>query len=94
MKLLLSPQTRYRVKKGQTLAAIAEAFRLPPRALAALNCLKEEPEEGEILFLPEETGNLYTVRGGESKTLLCGSREKFREKNHTDCFYPGQRILL
>ena len=82
------------MKRGQTLEGIARAFRLPPRVLAAYNELKSDPQEGQVLRLPQETGDLYLVRGGESKRLLCGSEEKFREKNFTDLFYPGQVILL
>ncbi len=94
MKLHLSTPEYYRVKKGQSLLCIAETFRLPPRVLAAVNHLKEEPEEGSVLFIPEQNGDLYTVRGGESKSLLCGSPENFDEKNRTELFYPAQIVIL
>lgn len=84
----------YRVKRGQTLLEIARAFRLPPRLLAAENGLTEEPRAGQILQIPSAEGNLYTVTGRESKTLLCGSHENFRSKNKTDCFYPTQTVLI
>ena len=74
----------YRVKEGQKLMEIAAAFGVPPRLLAAVNGLEGEPD----------AGNLYTVRGGESKSLLCGSPARFFEKNRTHCLYPGQRVLL
>ncbi len=93
MKLSLSPPTRYRVKRGQTLRTVAEAFRVPPRLLAACNRLTGEIEEGQVLLLPDG-GNLYTVRGGESKSLLCGSAERFEQLNATRCLYPGQTVLL
>lgn len=94
MKLSLCRPKYYRVKKGQTLSAVAKAFGLPPRILAVENALSEELFEGQILFIPACEGNLYTVRGGESKTLLCGSAENFGRKNRTDCFYIGQVILI
>lgn len=84
----------YRVKRGQTLEEIARAFGLPPRVLAAENCLKAPPEEGEILRLPQETGNLYRVRGGESRAALCGSRERFLARNGTELLYPFQLVRL
>ncbi|MCI8343390.1 MAG: LysM peptidoglycan-binding domain-containing protein [Clostridia bacterium] len=84
----------YRVKKGQTLCAIARAFGYPPRFLAARNRLKEEVREGQILLLPAREGNLYTVRGGESKTLLCGSAQAFEERNGTKWLFPTQQVYL
>ena len=94
MKLFFQTPELYRVKKGQTLHEIAEVFRLPPRVLAAFNHLSEEPKEGCILSIPEVTGNLYTVCGGESMTLLCGSRENFIQKNRTEHLYPGQTVII
>ena len=94
MKLLLNESEFYRVKKGQTLKSIAAAFSCPERLLAAFNHLTEEVSEGEIIMIPPIEGNLYTVRGGESKALLSGSSEQFFEKNQTHCLYPSQKILL
>ena len=94
VKLLLKECGTYRVKKGQTLQDVATAFSRPARLIAAFNNLTEEVREGEIIFIPETEGNLYTVRGGENKTLLCGSQEAFQKKNGTNCLYPTQKILL
>lgn len=94
VKLLLKEQSVYRVKKGQTLNDLQNAFCIPARLIAIENALTEELRGGEVLFIPEAKGNLYVVRGGESKTLLCGSEERFFEKNKTNCLYPAQKILL
>ncbi len=94
VKLLLNETGFYRVKKGQTLNDIAKAFSLPIRLLAASNNLTEEVSEGQILSIPRTEGNLYTVRGGESKSLLSGSEKNFAEKNQTECLYPTQKVLL
>ena len=94
MELSLCRPRDYRVKRGQTLEGIARAFRLPPRVLAAYNELKNDPQEGQVLRLPQETGDLYLVRGGESKSLLCGSPARFFGKNRTNCLFPGQTVLL
>jgi len=82
------------VKKGQTVASIAAAFGLPPRVLAVRNGLTCEAEEGRVLIIPRSSRDLYRVRGGESKTLLCGSPEAFRERNSTNRLYPGQTVFL
>lgn len=94
VKLLLKENGTYRVKKGQTLKDVAEAFSLPCRLLAVFNGLTEEVREGEVIEIPQTEGNLYAVRGGESKTLLCGGAEAFEKKNGTACLYPTQKIIL
>ena len=84
----------YKVKEGQSVRQIAEYFSVSPYLLAKINGLKEEPSSGCILKIPNERGNLYTVKEGDSKALLCGSEEKYREKNGTDVFYIGMRVIL
>lgn len=93
MELKLKEARLYRVKKGQTVECIARAFEIPPRALAARNGLSGEAEEGRVLEIPAR-GNVYTVRGGESRSRLCGSNGRFRELNGTDCLYPTQEVLI
>ena len=94
MKLLFEIPRIYRVKKGQTLLGIAETFQVPPRLLVTENALEGEVREGQVLSVNFVRGNAYTVRGGESKTLLCGSPERFEELNGTSRFYIGQRVYL
>lgn len=73
---------------------VAEAFSIPETRIVADNALKKEVEEGQILRMPTEKGNLYTVTAGDSKELLCGSKEEYRKKNGTDAFYPGMKIWI
>ena len=84
----------YRVKEGQTVRGIAEYFSVSPYLLAKNNSLEREPSAGSILQIPAECGNLYIVREGDSKTLLCGSAESYTKKNGTDIFYIGMRVIL
>ena len=93
MELLLFRPAYYRVRHGQSLACIARAFGVTPRLLAAFNRLEGEPEQGQVLALPPP-GNLYTVRGGETRALLCGSPARFTERNATNRLYPGQQVVL
>ena len=85
---------RYRVKNGQTLLSIAEHFCVSAFLLAKINALTCEVQEGEILEIPSERGNAYSVREGDTKTLLCGSDEAFECKNGTSVFYIGMRVIL
>lgn len=86
--------TGYRVKKGDNLTSIAECFSLPPALIAKVNFLEREVEEGEVIFLPPADYNLYTVRGGDSKEKLCGSKEKYEELNGTSDFFIGMRVFI
>ncbi len=94
MELKFCEQKFFRVKRGQTLREIAAAFSVPPRLLASANQLSGPPQEGQVLIIPGQKGNLYRVRGGESKSSLCGSPERFEQRNATRCLYPGQIVLL
>ena len=94
MKLSLSVPKYYRVKRGQSLKDIASAFGLPLSLLVKENALSSPPKVGEVLLIPKRKGNLYTVQGGESKTLLCGSCEAFEKRNGTRRIYLGQTVFL
>ncbi len=93
MKLCLVTPKYYRVKRGQTLSEVAETFHTTPRLLVLKNNLTAELWEGQILELPP-AGNLYRVRGGESRSMLCGSMKAFEEKNGTRRLYVGQTVVL
>ena len=84
----------YQVKEGQSLQQIAEYFSLSPYLLAKVNGLRKEPSKGCILTIPNERGNYYTVKEGDTKALLCGSEENYKKKNGTDVFYIGMRVVL
>ena len=84
----------YQVKAGQSLKEIAKAFCVSEFLLAKCNGLKAPPLTGQILFIPDERGNAYTVKQGDTKALLCGSVENFERKNGTDILYLGMRVIL
>lgn len=84
----------YQVKKGQTLREIATAFCVSEFLLAQSNRLSAPPVQGQILRIPTERGNAYTVKSGDDKTVLCGSEENFKKKNGTDILYLGMRVVL
>ena len=72
---------------------LAQAFCVSEYAIVKLNRLTAPPAEGEILQIPAERGNVYTVCEGDTKTLLCGNEEKYEKKNGS-VFYLGQRVIL
>ena len=84
----------YKVQSGQTLQEIADYFSVSEFLLAKTNGLKSEVSAGMILAIPKECGNAYIVREGDTKSLLCGSEEAFLQKNGTDIFYLGMRVIL
>ncbi len=73
---------------------IAAYFSLSPYLLARENGLTSPPNAGEILKIPAECGNAYTVREGDTKALLCGSEENYERLNGTTHFYVGMRVIL
>ena len=84
----------YQVKQGQTLSGIAEYFSTSEYLLVKENGLIAPPYAGQILVIPKQRGNGYLVREGDTKELLCGGVEKFKEKNGTDAFYIGMKIII
>ncbi len=84
----------YKVKSGQSLESVAEYFSLSPYLLAEKNGLTSPPYAGQILRVPAERGNGYTVKEGDTKELLCGSAENYRRLNGTDAFYIGMRVRI
>lgn len=84
----------YKVKNGQTIKQIANAFCVSEWKLVKENNLKCEPSAGQILVIPKEKGNVYFAADGDSKTLLCGSEEAYEKQNGTAVFYPGMRVIL
>ena len=94
MMLKIERVKYYKVKSGQTLREIAAFFSVSEYRIVELNGLKEEVWCGQLLKIPTETGNSYIVQAGDSKELLCGSAENYRQKNGTDNFYIGMRVIL
>ena len=84
----------YKVQAGQTLREIADAFCVAERTLAKENGLTGEPPVGCVLAIPNERGNVYIARAGDTPALLCGSEENFVRKNGTKVLYPGMRVIL
>ena len=84
----------YQVKKGQTLAEIADYFSVSQFLLVKVNHLSAPIYTGQVLKIPQESGNVYVVQEGDTKTLLCGDEETYRQKNGTDVFYIGMRVIL
>ena len=74
--------------------AIAQYFSVSEYLLAKENGLTQAPFAGQILRIPSERGNAYTVREGDTKALLCGSEENYVRKNGTDIFYIGMRVRI
>jgi LysM repeat protein len=93
MLTLRRPQF-YKVKEGQTLREIADAFSIPQTLLMQENKITKPLQAGEILYLPATRGNLYTTQAGDSKRLLCGSDENYASRNGTDTLYPTMRVFL
>ena len=91
--LKMAKRKYHKVSQGQTLKQIAAAYCVSEWALVEENHLQNEVKTGQILRIPARCGNAYVVQAGDDKRLLCGSEEKYDEKNGK-YLYPGQRIVL
>ena len=83
----------HKVSNGETLEKIALVYRLPVRDIVKENRLSGEVWVGQVLVLPDRQGDLYTVQAGDSKSLLCGSKENYEKKNGKS-LYPGLKVWL
>lgn len=83
----------HKVERGQTLAEIAEYFSTSVYLLVKENGLQAPIFVGQVLAVPKQRGNLYVVKEGDTKELLCGSIERYEELNGKN-FYIGLRVLL
>ena len=84
----------YQVKMGQSLKEIADYFSVSERLIVRENGLSAPPKAGQILLIPKQRGNAYTVKAGDTKALLCGSEENYAKKNGTDIFYIGMFVRI
>lgn len=92
--LKLRAKKLHRVLEGQTLEQIAATYKIPARLLVKENGLTGEVYEGQILFLPERKGDLYTVQAGDDKRLLCGTEKNYENKNGTKILYPEMKVWI
>jgi LysM repeat protein len=83
----------HKVIESETLEKIAQNYRIPIRAIVRENNLKREVWAGQVLVLPAFQGNLYTAQAGDSKELLCGSKENYEKKNGK-LLYPTLKVWL
>ncbi len=73
---------------------IADYFSVSEWLLAKENGLTDTVYPGQILKIPDVYGNVYVVKEGDTKELLCGSIENYESKNGTNAFYIGMRVIL
>jgi murein DD-endopeptidase MepM/ murein hydrolase activator NlpD len=64
--------TTYEVQSGDTLRSIAESFSLRPETIISVNDIENinELQTGRELRIPDRDGQIYTVREGESLSVI------------------------
>ena len=82
------------VRAGQSVKEIARFYSVSERLLVKRNALQAQPHIGQILEIPCEKGNVYTVKAGDTKGALCGSEERFERLNGTKIFYIGMQVII
>ncbi len=93
-----NPLGLYEVKEHDTLSSVCEACRVPPSALIARNGLREFPQAGALLVLPEQCADMYSVRAGETAASVCEkfgmSEKEFFRMNGCAYVYPTQLVYV
>ena len=92
--LKLEEKKLHTIRAGQTLYSIAMAYQIPVSALLKENGLTAAPRVGQVLILPKRQGDYYTAQAGDTPTLLCGSKENYKQKNGTEILYPQMKVWL
>ena len=88
----------YRVEKGDCVLSVAGRFNVPPTSVIKLNALCGEIAEGDILYIEEIEGNVYTVQPFDTLESV-GEKfkvppEKISEVNGVDYLFYGLKIII
>ena len=88
----------YRVGKGETVTALSAKFGVPPTVIVNSNALTQEVSEGDVLFIEETGGKIYTA---EPFDTLDSVAEKFNvlpeeiaRINGVDYLFYGLKIII
>ena len=86
----------YRVAKNDTLLSVSAKFSVPASVIAAENCLKTELLEGDIIFIRNSGGRLYTVKPEDTAASIAQkfgyTEEQLLEKNKIPYVFAGEII--
>lgn len=84
--------------KDDCILSVAGRFNVPPTALVRDNALTGEIKEGDVLFIEETDGEIYTVQPFDT---VFGVAEKFNvsperiaEINGVDYLFYGLKIII
>lgn len=88
----------YRVREGDSLAALAARFHTTFRLLAEDNRLFREVEEGDLLLVKPYRGEIYRVKPADTPHSLGRrygmSAEELLRKNAAPYLYVGMDIIV
>ena len=86
----------YRVQKKDTLLSISAKLSVPASVIVADNELKKEVEEGDILFIRQCEGKLYTVEPEDTARSIAEkfglTESELLEKNKIPYVFAGEII--
>lgn len=88
----------YRVGKGETVISLAAKFNVPPIAIINANDLCGEVSEGDVLFIEETGGKIYTVQPFDTLITVAekfnASPEEIARVNGVDYLFYGLKIII
>lgn len=87
-----------RVARGETLSAICEECGVPELCVIRKNRLTGEPQEGQILLLPQGDYEVYIVRAGDTPASVSRAygmtEEEFFSLNGVRYLYPTLKVWV
>ena len=88
----------YRVGAGETVISLAARFGVPPIAIINSNGINSEVSEGDVIFIEETGGEIYTVQPFDTLNSVAEKfhllPEKIAEINCVDYLFYGLKIII
>lgn len=88
----------YRVQQGDDLFKISTMFNIPTALIVAENNLKQEPEEGDILYIQVPDGNIYRVKPNDTALSIANNfgitESELLEKNKIPYVFVGEILII
>lgn len=88
----------YRVSAGDTVLSLAARFNVPPVALIKDNNLRNEVEDGDVLFIRKTGGKTYTAKPFDTIESVAKrfnvSTERLKEFSGADYLFYGLTVVI
>lgn len=88
----------YRVGRGETVTSLADKFGIPQTVIVNSNLLTQEVQEGDVLFIEETDGKIYTAEPFDTLESVAEKfgvpPERIERANGVDYIFYGLKIII